>query len=223
MNNQHGNHLPSPSSKCLLLRRKSVSGTKRLLLLFAATLFVAGRAHAAGQIDYIVTAPVNPVKPGELVEFDVTVHNLTTSDQPNVNLTATVPPYTSNGGFNPGDHFGVNFGTVLAGASQTRIVRLTVDNGDQAPPDGQEITLTMEDSVRGVVGIERTVTVQSIQPLNLRLSTAQASVAPGQNFTYTVSVSNVSAGTLSGVNLNVKIPQGASFVSADGATQSGAE
>ena len=197
------------------------AGARSLLVL--ATMFIAAEALAAGQLDYIVTAPVNPVKPGELVEFDVTVHNLTTSDQPHVVLTATVPPYTTTLGFHPGDHFGVNFGTVLAGASQTRIVILTVDNGDQAPPDGQEITLTMVDSVRGVVGIERTVTVQSIQPLNLRLSTAQASVATGQNFTYTVSVSNVSAGTLSGVNLNVKIPQGASFVSADGATQSGAD
>jgi uncharacterized repeat protein (TIGR01451 family) len=191
-------------------------------LLVLATMFIAAEALAAGQIDYIVTAPVNPVKPGELVEFDVTVHNLTGSDQ-TVNLTATVPPFTRNGGFNPGDHFGVIFGTVSAGASQTRIVRLSVNNGDQAPPDGQQITLTMDDTARGVVGIQRTVTVQSIQALNLRLSTSQASVAPGENFTYTVSVSNVSAGTLSNVNLNVKIPQGASFVSADGATHSGAD
>ena len=217
MNKQpYTNYLKSPVTP----RHVLFPGARSLLAL--ATMFIAAEALAAGQIDYVVTAPVNPVKPGELVEFDVTVHNLTGSDQ-TVNLTATVPPFTRNGGFGPGDHFGVIFGTVLAGTSQTRIVRLTVDNGDQAPPDGQQITLTMEDSARGVVGIQRTVTVQSMQPLNLRLSTAQASVATGQNFTYTVSVSNVSAGTLSGVNLNVTIPQGASFVSADGATHSGAD
>jgi uncharacterized repeat protein (TIGR01451 family) len=184
------------------------AGAQSLVLVFSvATLFVAGTAHAAGQIDYVLTAPVNPVKPGEVVEFDITVHNLTTSSQP-VSLKFTVPPFTNYFGNAAGTTWSINFGTVLAGASETLPVYLTVLNGDQAPSDGTKITLNLNDEARGVLGIERTVAVQSIQALNLRLSTSQASVAPGENFTYTVSVSNISAGTLSGVNLNVKIPQG---------------
>ena len=199
----------------------SLSSAARSLFFFAAILFVAAEARAAGQIDYVLTAPVDPVKPGEVAEFDVTVRNLTTSNQP-VTLFFTVPQFTRYGGLSAGTRVSVNFGTVLPGASQTRVVLLTVLNGDQAPSDDKPITLTLDDEARGVLGIERTVTVQSVQPLNLRLSTAQASVSPGQNFTYTLSVSNTSGGTLTSVQLHVPIPQGSTFVSSDGSSSASA-
>src|SRR5438045_3955494 len=168
MNKQpYANYLKSPVTP----RHVLFPGARSLLAL--ATMFIAAEALAAGQIDYVVTAPVNPVKPGELVEFDVTVHNLTGSDQ-TVNLTATVPPFTRNGGFGPGDRFGVIFGTVLAGTSQTRIVRLTVRTGNVAPPEGAQIGRASGKGGRGVVGLQRTVTDQSMQPVKLRLPNAQA-------------------------------------------------
>src|SRR5438874_11145953 len=122
MNKQpYTNYLKSPVTP----RHVLFPGARSLLAL--ATMFIAAEALAAGQIDYVVTAPVNPGKAGELVEFDVTVHNLTGSDQ-TVNLTATVPRFTRNGGFGRGDHVGGSLGTGLAGTAQKMLGRLAVDN-----------------------------------------------------------------------------------------------
>jgi hypothetical protein len=53
-------------------------------------------------------------------------------------------------------------------------------------------------------------------PLNLQLSTQQGTVAPGGNFTYTLTCANISATARNGVTLRASVPAGASFVSADG-------
>ena len=115
----------------------------------------------------------------------------------------------------PGNGFGIVFGTVSAGTSQTRIVRLTVRTGNVAPPEGAPITLNVVRFDR-TASVSRTVIVHSRPALDLQLSTANATVMPGQQFTYTILASNISSTTLSDVNLQVPIPAGATFVSADG-------
>ena len=65
---------------------------------------------------YIVTAVQDPAIPGQTLEFDVTVHNLSTSSQA-VRLDWTVPQYTSFGGIRPGSARSNDFGTLASGQS----------------------------------------------------------------------------------------------------------
>src|SRR5207248_2580475 len=146
--------------------------TDSFLLLVEATLSDsannAARASdtrvvdAAPAFDYTITSPPSGqrVKPGDVIEFDVTVHNRSNSDR-SLTLTGIVPLFTDNGGFGPGNAFGVVFGTVLAGTSQTRIASLTVRNGTVAPPNGATITLNLIDLVRAA-SISRSVVVGSV-------------------------------------------------------------
>src|SRR5207237_3604056 len=87
--------------------------------------------------------------------------------------------------------------------------------GNVAPPEGAPITLNVVRFDR-TASVSRTVIVHSRPALDLQLSTANATVMPGQQFTYTILASNISSTTLSDVNLQVPIPAGATFVSADG-------
>src|SRR6266516_287707 len=50
--------------------------------------------YAAPQIQYIITAPADPAKPGHVLEFDATVRNLSGSSQ-NGYLNFTVPEFTT--------------------------------------------------------------------------------------------------------------------------------
>ena len=87
--------------------------------------------------------------------------------------------------------------------------------GAPPTPNGTSITLNTIDLVRGA-SVSRTVVVQAAPALNLQLSSEQGTVAPGENFTYTLATANTSGGSLSGVVLTAAVPEGASFVSADG-------
>ena len=63
--------------------------------------------------------------------------------------------------------------------------------------------------------VSRAVVVRAAPALNLQLSTEQGTVAPGGNFTYTLTASNISGASRAGVELSVPVPAGATFVSAD--------
>ena len=182
-------------------------------IAFAACL-IAERAYADPDIDYVLTAPTDPVKPGQVLEFDVTVRNLSASSQ-YVDLFFTVPEFTTYGGSPAGTLKSYNFGYVAAGTSQTAKLLFVVSGANLAPPDGTTIDLTLTDSARAA-SVSRSVVVRAVPALNLQLSTEQGTVAPGTNFTYTLIASNISGASHAGVALSVPVPAGASFVSADG-------
>ncbi len=202
-------------------KRLSFYGARSIarLLFFGiacAAALITNRASAAGMIDYVLTTQYDPATPDQTIEFDVTVHNLTTSSQP-VALGWTVPQYTtfgSSGCSAAGCPKTTDFGTLAAGQSMTQQLRLRVADTSLVP-EGSPITLTLNDQARAA-SISRSVVVRDSPALALALSTDQGTVAPGGNFTYTLAAANISGGSSPGATLTAVVPQGATFVSADG-------
>jgi uncharacterized repeat protein (TIGR01451 family) len=185
------------------------------LIIASVALLQAAQAYAGNDIDYVLTTQNDPVKPGHVLEFEATVRNLSGSPQ-NVRLDFIVPDFTTYNGQPPETpEFVIVYG-LAPGASYTFRLLFSVDGGNTAPPDGTVISLTLTDQARGVTVPPRSVVVQRTPPLNLQLSTEQGTVAPGENFTYTLTCSNISPTARNGVTLSASVPQGASFVSADG-------
>jgi hypothetical protein len=92
----------------------------RLVLVgiaFAACL-IANRAHAGPDFDYVLTAPTDPVKPGHVLEFDVTVRNLSAITQ-NVTVSFTVPEFTTYNGLQAGTETNYTFIGIAPGAAKT--------------------------------------------------------------------------------------------------------
>jgi uncharacterized repeat protein (TIGR01451 family) len=174
----------------------------------------ARAVYLAPDVDYVVTTPIDPVKPDQVVEFDVTVRNFSASLQVAV-VNFTVPEFTTYNGAPAGTAASYNFSYIAPGASETAKLLFRVSGANLAPPDGTTINLVLTDRDRGAA-VARAVVVRAAPALNLQLSTEKGTVAPGANFTYALIASNISAGSLSGAALNVPVPAGATFVSADG-------
>jgi uncharacterized repeat protein (TIGR01451 family) len=186
------------------------------LIIVTAALLQAVQAYAGNpEIDYVLTTQNDPVKPGHVLEFDATVRNLSGSNQ-YVRLDFTIPEFTTYNGQPPGTPNFVSVTNLLPGASHTFRLLFIVDGGNTAPPDGTPIELRLTDKARGVMVPPRSAVVQRTPPLNLQLSTEQGTVAPGENFTYTLTCSNISGAPRNGVTLSASVPEGATFVSADG-------
>jgi uncharacterized repeat protein (TIGR01451 family) len=198
-------------------RTRWITDARRVLLslfLLALGLALAGTSPAAPAVSYALTTTTDPVRPGQVVQFKVTVSNLTTASQ-FVSLSYKVPNFTVDGSYPAGTAFTYTLGDVAAGATQSVKFDFTVLSGAQAPPNGSLITLVMSDTVRSL-SVSRTVTVRSAPVGALDLSTQQGTVAPGGSFTYTLAYHNAGGSTLSGSQVSLPVPVGASFVSADG-------
>ena len=170
--------------------------------------------YAVPALSYALTTTTDPDKAGQVVQFKVTVSNLTTASQ-YVTLYYHVPNFTVSGSYPAGTVLGYTVGYVAAGASQSINFDFTVLSGAQAPPNGSLITLLMSDVARSA-SFSRTATVRTSPVGALDLSTQQGTVAPGESFTYTLAYHNAGASTLSGSQVSLPVPVGASFVSADG-------
>jgi len=189
------------------------------LIILSAALLQAAQAYAGNpEIDYVLTTQNDPIKPGHVLEFDATVRNLSGSLQ-NVRLDFLVPDYTTYAGYPPRTPLHVSVVNLPSGASYTFKLLFSVDGGNHAPDDGTPIELTLTDKGRGAPPFSRSAVVQRTPPLNLQLSTEQGTVAPGETFTYTLSCSNISAAARNGVTSSASVPEGATFVSADGGGQ----
>jgi len=183
------------------------------LIIASAALLQAAQAYADPAFDYALTTQNDPVKPGQVLEFDATVRNLSGLRQ-YVRLDFTVPEFTTYGYDPAGTNEAVGL-YVLAGDSYTFRLLFRVAGGNMAPPDGTMIRLTVTDNARAMHRL-RSAVVRRTPTLNLQLSTQQGTVAPGRTFTYTLTCANVSATARNGVTLRASVPAGASFVSADG-------
>jgi uncharacterized repeat protein (TIGR01451 family) len=187
------------------------------LIIASAALLQAAQVYADPAIDYALTTQNDPVKPGHVLEFDATVRNLFGSNQ-NVYLHFTVPNHTTYRGDPHGTNELVYVVNLPPGASYTFRLLFSVDGGNNAPADGTPIELTLTDDDRAMM-VSRIAVVRRTPPLNLQLSTEQGTVAPGENFTYTLTCANISTAPRNGVTLRASVPLGASFVSADGGGQ----
>ena len=184
------------------------------LFLLALGLALAGTSAATPAVSYALTTTTDPARPGQVVQFTATVSNLTTASQ-YIILSYHVPNFTAYGGYPAGSALSYILGYVAAGASESFNLDFTVLSGAQAPPNGSAITLALSDSTRSL-SVSRTVTVRTAPVGALDLSTQHGTVAPGGSFTYTLAYHNTGTNTLSGSQLSLPVPAGASFVSADG-------
>ena len=187
-----------------------------LVVFSILTVFGATNVRAGAQVDYVLTAPIDPVKPGHVAEFDLTVRNLDTVPQGAV-VHFTVPDFTTYFGDVAQTPESYSFGSITTGASKTVKLLFSVLGGNMAPPDGTPIPLTVTDQNRGITIGPRTIFVMATPALNVQLSTEQGTVAPGGLFTYTITCSNaLDNSARNGVMLSVPLPSGATFNSADG-------
>jgi hypothetical protein len=187
--------------------------TLRHLFFAAIALGLIATAQAGAEIQYILTTQNDPVRPSSTLEFDLTVHNISTGPQ-DVRLDWTVPQFTSQAGVGGGGAAGNHvFPTLASGQSISYRFFFQILASDVVP-EGELITLTLHDFTR-VAMVEQTAYVRNSPAMNLALSTEQGSVKPGETFTHTLAASNISGGNLPGAELSVEIPEGATLESSD--------
>jgi hypothetical protein len=187
----------------------SMGGRSWRFFFVSVALCIASKAYAGTNIQYFLTTQNNPVKPGNVVEFDATVRNLGTGLL-SVTLTFTVPEhvtYNDDNDHGAGSNESLVFTNIPQGESRTILLRFTVIGSGPIPPDGTEIDLDLTDQVHAGTVSAHTI-VQSAPRLNLQLSSEQGTVAPGANYTYTLAASNVSGGPLPQVTLSVPVRWG---------------
>ncbi len=185
----------------------------------AATGEVVTQASAATAVyttpafAYTLTTIDDAVAPGGTTIFRVTATNLTNATQ-DATLSFRVPDFTSYAGFGPGAVRGVALNGVPAGGSQSALLPLVVTSGAAAPPDGTVIALAVDDTARGIA-VSRPVVARSAPVVELAIATTRATVAPTGTLSYTLAFDNPRSTSLSTVELGVRVPAGATFVSAD--------
>lgn len=196
----------------LVVEADAHDGTTQEVLTHASA---ATAVYANPAFAYTLTSnDDDPIVPGRVATFLLTVTNRTNAPQ-NATLLFRVPDFTAFGGFGAGSVRTVSFSNVPAAGSETAIIPLALGSGAGAAPDGFPIELALDDTGRGGF-VARTVVARAVPPAEVKLSTAQGTVAPGGTFSYTLSFHNTGAGALVGATLEMPVPAGASFVSADG-------
>jgi len=163
-----------------------------------------------------VSEDVDAVPGGSIVQYTLNYGNRATSG----NATNTVLSFPlpvegvllgSSGGAIVGSNIEWNLGSLAAGAGGRRLVTLSVPG---AVPVGSVVRLDAVE-LRGNVtpGVvpdaqrSRAVSrVEGTKPLGLAMTLAPDPVQPGQTLTATVSVTNASGGTLTGVVLQARVP-----------------
>ncbi|HEY2714397.1 MAG TPA: hypothetical protein VGI60_17940, partial [Chthoniobacterales bacterium] len=118
--------------------------------------------YATPAFSYTITATPDPVAPGQVLEYDVTVTNLSAVAQ-TVQVDFTVPEYTTFGSLGGGSASYHYFGSVGAGQSSTAQLFFTVVGSGSIPPDGTSITLDTIDLARGA-SVSRTAVVDAARP-----------------------------------------------------------
>jgi hypothetical protein len=172
-------------------------------------------------ISYVLTTTTDPVRPGEVAQFTISVHNLTDKSA-HLELTFHVPKFTAYGSFPEGAAAGLAGRWVDAGASVSVNVDLKVLGGNRSPPDGSIITLVLTDLDRGA-SVSLSTTVNAAPVATLDLSTSPGTVASGETFSYLLAYHNASKDSLAGAQLSMTVPVGVSLVSTDGGGVLGAD
>ncbi len=106
-------------------------------------------AYASPSFSFGLTAS-GPAIPGQVVQFKLTITNLTNASQ-FLSVAYHVPQFTTatSGGYSAGTVLSFPFGNVPAKASQTATFSFTVLNGTSTPPNGSLLTFVICDQTRG--------------------------------------------------------------------------
>jgi hypothetical protein len=114
--------------------------------------------YASPSFSFGLTAS-GPAIPGQVIQFKLTVTNLTSASQ-YLSVAYHVPPFTTatSGGYPAGTVLTYTFGNVAAKVSQTATFSFTILSGTSSPPNGSLLTLVISDQARGT-SVSRTAAV----------------------------------------------------------------
>lgn len=191
-----------------------------------------------GQVGLSMVANPNPVRPGEVVSYVLTVSNQGGSDLTGVELLVTIPAFAQGfdddnmGGVCPGGFCTVGetavftLGTIPVGSSRTELMPVEIDTGGSAPPNNTIIsnsaTVTHSGGGGGMASAD--VVAHSGPGLRLGLKSSRSPIAPDEEVIYTLIYSNPGSIGLLNCSLVAPVPAGVSFVRAnDGGTLVGGE
>jgi hypothetical protein len=132
-----------------------------------------------------LTTTTDPVQPGKVAQFTITVTNVTDS-RAFSEFAFHVPKFTTYKGYPEGTASSVVLGWIAAGASVSANLDFKVLGGNQSPPDGTIITLVLTDLSRGAsfshsVGVNQKIAMlrQTSSLAIIRVQTYRASNSIG--------------------------------------------
>ena len=180
-------------------------------------------------LELSLTAFPDAAFPGEIITYTITVSNPDLTDQTEVIMTGTVPaemrdlfPDRTDGGScpgfvecNPTETITWDFGTLRAGQSITRELRMAVRTDKFQPADGSTIVNTVRVvSTEGTdIMVSHSVPLLSDPTLILSLTEEHKPVPPGGELSYTLAFGNRGLVDAPDVTLSALIPIGTSLVS----------
>ncbi len=183
-------------------------------------------------VDVALSVAPNPVKPGERATFTLTFGNRSAGQVNGWNVSATVPEHTTvdssedSGALCDGSSLGCTPGGTLAwtvpsldaGESRTLTFAALVSSGSGAPPDGTLLrsVARVASALPGEVTASMDVAVDSSPQMSLGIVESEDPVLVGSQLTYSLVVSNRGTATSPSAVLSVRLPGGATFVSASG-------
>lgn len=210
---------------------------QRLILrpaqLLAALLLLA--APLAQALTLGVSVNPDRPRPGEGIRVAITVANNSASAVSGLTLQVPVPAAgvnwfydssTSDGGScpgscDPGDIVSWNLGTLAPGRGMTVTMVMVVANGT-APGTLINVPATLRVNGLAVANAAQSIAVGDAQALTLAVDASQGGSAPGSRLTYFVRYGNRSGAAVTGTQLALPLPPGATLVSASGGgSQSG--
>jgi hypothetical protein len=123
--------------------------------------------YVSPTFSYGLTTTTDPVQPGKMAQFTITVTNLTDS-RAFSEFAFHVPKFTTYKGYPEGTATSVVLGWIAAGASASANLDFKVLGGNQSPPDGSVVTLVLTDlncgaSVSHSIGINKAITMLNQQ------------------------------------------------------------
>jgi hypothetical protein len=115
--------------------------------------------YVAPTFSYALTTTKDPVQPGKVAQFTITVTNLTDS-KAFAEFAFHVPEFTTYRDYAEGTPSSVVLGWVAPDASASANLDFKVLGGNQSPPDGSIVTLVLTDLSRGA-SVSHSVTTNS--------------------------------------------------------------
>ena len=206
--------------------------TKDLLVCSELLRLIPGPGAALDTLKVNIVANPSPVRPGEQVNYVMTVVNQGVTDLSGVELRQLMPAYMvdiySSGGtwesvsgnnyyLDSGDIVTWNLGTLPAGQSRSVVFSAEVTSGSGAPTNGTQIATTaMALAANGASSAASASVIAHANPaLRLSMTGDRSPVQAGDVLTYTLDYGNPGAVSLSGVGLRAVVPAGTTFLSAN--------
>ena len=166
-------------------------------------------------LELAIAASRNPIVPGETLTYIVNFGNRGTTNQLNNKLRVPIPAGTTyingsatQGGGPNGGAVEWDLGTLLAGTSGERRFSVTVnadgDAGDAITADAELIN-SQSQEIRLAAG--ELVTLVDSTAVELLVTSNPNPALPGERVEYTLTVTNTSASTVTGVNIKSLIPE----------------